>query len=47
MRERALLLGGTLDITSAKKRGTAVSVNIPLANRRSAARSTEESASRP
>jgi len=47
MRERALLLGGTLDITSAKRRGTAVSVDIPLANRRSSIRPTEESASRP
>jgi signal transduction histidine kinase len=42
MRERALLLGGTLEITSARRRGTAVSVSVPLANRRAAARSHED-----
>jgi signal transduction histidine kinase len=39
MRERALLLGGELDLTSSPRRGTTVSLRIPLANRRSAPRS--------
>src|SRR5207248_411028 len=34
MRERALLLGGQLTITSAPRRGTTVTATIPLANRR-------------
>jgi signal transduction histidine kinase len=38
MRERALLLGGSLKIDSAPRRGTTVTVTIPLANRRVAVR---------
>jgi signal transduction histidine kinase len=39
MRERALLLGGQLEVMSAPRRGTTVTVRVPLANRRTAARS--------
>ena len=38
MRERALLLGGTLKIESAPGRGTTLTASIPLANRRSGPR---------
>jgi signal transduction histidine kinase len=41
MRERAVLLGGTLEIASARHRGTAISISVPLANRRAATRSDE------
>jgi signal transduction histidine kinase len=39
MRERALLLDGTIDLLSVPRRGTTVSLRIPLANRRTAPRS--------
>lgn len=38
MRERALLLGGEVELTSKPRRGTTVSLRIPLANRRTAPR---------
>ena len=38
MRERALLLGGTLNIESAPRKGTTVTAVIPLANRRAGVR---------
>lgn len=38
MRERAMLLGGSLTITGAPQRGTTVMATIPLANRRASAR---------
>jgi signal transduction histidine kinase len=38
MRERAALLGGSLAIESAPRRGTTVTATIPLANRRARAR---------
>jgi len=38
MRERALLLGGTLTIESAPRKGTTLTATIPLANRRSGTR---------
>jgi signal transduction histidine kinase len=38
MQERAGLLGGTLDIASAPRRGTTVTLRVPLANRRTCAR---------
>jgi signal transduction histidine kinase len=38
MRERALLLGGSIDVSSVPRRGTTVSLRVPLANRRSASR---------
>ena len=38
MRERALLLGGEIEITTALGRGTTVLLKIPLANRRNAGR---------
>jgi len=38
MRERALLLGGSLNIETGPRRGTTVTVRIPLANRRATAR---------
>ena len=38
MRERALLLGGTLTIESAPRKGTTLIATIPLANRRSGTR---------
>lgn len=44
MRERAMLLGGQLDIVSAQKRGTTVTVSIPLRDRRAGSRSAEERA---
>jgi signal transduction histidine kinase len=42
MRERALLLGGTLKIESAPRRGTTLIAAIPLANRRSGTRVPQE-----
>jgi two-component system, NarL family, sensor histidine kinase UhpB len=39
MRERALLLGGEIEITTAPRRGTTVILKVPLANRRTATRS--------
>jgi signal transduction histidine kinase len=38
MRERALLLDGEIELSSAPRRGTTVSMTIPLANRRSSSR---------
>lgn len=38
MRERAMLLGGSLTIDGARPRGTTVTATIPLANRRTRAR---------
>jgi signal transduction histidine kinase len=38
MRERALLLGGSIEVSSIPRRGTTVSLRVPLANRRSASR---------
>jgi two-component system, NarL family, sensor histidine kinase UhpB len=38
MRERALLLGGEIEITTAIGRGTTVILKVPLANRRTAGR---------
>jgi signal transduction histidine kinase len=38
MRERALLLGGEIEITTAPRRGTTVILSVPLANRRTAER---------
>ena len=38
MRERALLLGGEIEITTALGRGTTVVLKVPLANRRTTAR---------
>ena len=40
MRERALLLGGAFDVSSGPRRGTAVSLTVPLANRRTAPRAS-------
>lgn len=40
MRERALLLGGTVTIENAPRRGTIVTVMIPLANRRTSRRAS-------
>jgi signal transduction histidine kinase len=40
MRERALLLGGALELTSVPRRGTTISLRIPLANRRTAPRAS-------
>ena len=39
MRERALLLGGEIELVSVPRRGTTVTLRIPLANRRIAPRS--------
>lgn len=44
MRERAVLLGGDVTITSAPRRGTVVTMVVPLANRRSRARGPHEEA---
>jgi signal transduction histidine kinase len=38
MRERALLLGGEIEITTALGRGTTVILKVPLANRRTEGR---------
>jgi len=38
MRERARLLGGSIEVSSTPRRGTTVSLTVPLANRRSASR---------
>jgi len=43
MRERAMLLGGSLTIAGAPQRGTNVVASIPLANRRTSDRSEEAS----
>lgn len=45
MRERALLLGGEIDLASVPRRGTTVSLRIPLANRRTAPRSDDNGGS--
>jgi signal transduction histidine kinase len=42
MRERALLLGGDLNVESGRRGGTTVTASIPLANRRARSRSTEQ-----
>ena len=44
MRERALLLGGDLAIQSALRKGTTVTAEIPLANRRSRTRASKTGA---
>ena len=40
MRERALLLGGEIELTSVARRGTTVTLKVPLANRRTAPRAS-------
>ena len=45
MRERALLLGGEIELVSVPRRGTTVSLTIPLANRRTSPRSAEKGGS--
>jgi signal transduction histidine kinase len=44
MRERALLLGGDLALHSTPRKGTTVTADIPLANRRARTRGSKTGA---